>query len=368
MTSPSLPFDPVLRPQSVLPREVKKKTFLAGASADVIGVLGGGVLLSVALYLAWRLNAGFVLAATLFAMLSDLPHVLQTTVRIWLDPQERRLHSRNYLISLAAFASFISAMIAFNRLGVLLVVWVCWQFVHVVKQHYGMISIYAAKDGYRQDKHLVKYTLILGCVAPVLYRLRIGMRFSDYTILGRHMPFSNLALPVVPVSAWMTDAVYAAFFFVLLMLLNQQSRPRSAGQRPIPVMAWATLVVALVSYNLAYLVVSDLYALILIATAVHSLQYHLISWRRNFGRFLRPQSSEARLLLARLSQKNAIAAYALFLVILGVILASGESVLLGAIPLTFVLHHFYMDGFIWKGKRNPRLAADLGLFESSTRS
>jgi hypothetical protein len=365
MTSPSLPLDPVVTAQSVVPRDIRRPAFLVGAWIDAIGVLGGGVLLSICLYLAWRLNAGFVLAATLFAMISDLPHVLQTSARIWLDPQERRLHARNYLVSLGAFALFISAMIAVNRLNVLLVVWVCWQFIHVLKQHYGMLSIYATKDGYRDDRRLAKYSLILGCVAPVLYRLRIGMRFSDYTLFGRHMPFSNLALPVVPLPAWTILAVYAAFLCVFVMLMRQQFGIVHSGKRPIPVMAWATLGVAVVSYNLAYLFVSDLYALILIATAIHSLQYHLISWRRNFGRFSNPPGGETRLLLARLSQKNAVAAYTVFFIVLGIILANGESVLLGAIPLTFVLHHFYMDGFIWKGKQNPRLAADLGLFESS---
>jgi hypothetical protein len=33
-----------------------------------------------------------------------------------------------------------------------------------------------------------------------------------------------------------------------------------------------------------------------------------------------------------------------------------------------VLHHFYMDGFVWKGKRNPALPIDLGITQRKTQA
>ena len=78
-------------------------------------------------------------------------------------------------------------------------------------------------------------------------------------------------------------------------------------------------------------------------------------------------SAEAHLFLARLSQANAWPIYALLLVTGGFVLANGEIVLLGLIPTTINLHHFYMDGFIWKRQLNPNLAADLGIGTGASR-
>jgi hypothetical protein len=45
----------------------------------------------------------------------------------------------------------------------------------------------------------------------------------------------------------------------------------------------------------------------------------------------------------------------------GALLSYGEFVLLGIIPFSLTLHHFYADGFLWKPSANPGLATDLGL-------
>jgi hypothetical protein len=65
-----------------------------------------------------------------------------------------------------------------------------------------MVNIYAAKTGYAGDKRLAKYTLFAGCIAPFLYRLREGMSFSEYVVVGRRLPFSNLAVPAPPTPAF----------------------------------------------------------------------------------------------------------------------------------------------------------------------
>ena len=52
--------------------------------------------------------------------------------------------------------------------------------------------------------------------------------------------------------------------------------------------------IAILSYNASYLLVTDLYALILIAATVHSLQYHVISLARNNGRIANQTEKELR--------------------------------------------------------------------------
>jgi hypothetical protein len=344
------------------PRPAIGSAYLVHPAVDVAAVLGGGLTISLALYVLWRLNSGFLVGAALFAICLDLPHVFQTSLRILCDPQERALHGRHYFSSLAAIAAATTSLTLTGNLRVLLIVWIVWQVFHVVKQHFGLVAIYATKTGCRDSRTIARYTLILGCLAPVLYRFRAGMRFADYVVFGHRMSFANLALPANLIPAAAVAAVYVAAAVCAAILIVQQYRSARAHRPTLPAMSWATLLLAVASYNLSYLFVTDLYALILIATSVHSLQYHLISWRRNHGRFAARPDEAQRLLLGRLSRREAWPAYTLFLLVAGLLLANGEIVLLGLIPLTLTFHHFYMDGFIWKGKLNPTLAADLGLW------
>lgn len=348
------------------PKSTLKDSWLVNGWIDAIGVIGGGVFISICLYAFWRVDPTlFVIGATAFAMFSDLPHVLQTPMRVLLDPQERALHGHHYFVSLAIVALLVTVLMLTGHLMIMLVIWVVWQFVHVLKQHHGMIAIYCAKAKYAGSKQLAKYVLLFGCAAPFLYRLKHGLAFGNYVLLGHRMPFSGLSIPGPPLPWSVVVLAFVLLGYCLFKLIMEQWQISSNYDVTLPPMAVATLITAVISYNLSYLFVDDLYSLILIATSVHSLQYHLISWRRNNGRFAgHVNPNEARLLLARLSRPKYIWAYALILAVSGFLLANGELFLLGTIPTTLVIHHFYMDGFVWKGKLNPHLAADLGLRNS----
>jgi hypothetical protein len=159
--------------------------------------------------------------------------------------------------------------------------------------------------------------------------------------------------------------MYTAFgCATVLFCIQQLRRLRRPNEPPLPLIALATIGVAVASYNLAYLLVSDLYALILIATTVHSLQYHVISWRRNRGRFSRDLGPGGSL-LRLFADRNSPLLYAAFFVAVGSVLASLETVLLGFFPLVFVLQHFYLDRYLWRSSLNPTLAADLGIVPAS---
>jgi hypothetical protein len=171
-----------------------------------------------------------------------------------------------------------------------------------------------------------------------------------------------MSVPVPPVPA---DVVLLAYllFAAATVAFAVQERQFAASGRSLPLAAVANIVSAIASYNFAYLLVDDLFAVILIATAVHSLQYHMLCFVRNQRKFgdhvAVAQSGRARI-LATLSQRRRLPRLAAVLIGLGAVCASMEPFAYG-IPLTLVLHHFYLDGVIWKGVRNPALARDLGL-------
>ncbi|MCM6772527.1 hypothetical protein NDR87_00410 [Nocardia sp. CDC159] len=329
---------------------------------DIVLVLGLGALLSVVLSLTTAHKGAFLVAAVAFSLLSDYPHVLATSARVWLDPRERQRYWRHYLISWVVVAAVLSTLMFSGATVVVVAVWAYWQVFHVLKQHFGIINIYAAKNGYRGPRKLLKYSLFAACLAPFAYRASQGLRFSDYEVLGHRLPFSELTVPTPPIPMPVVYAGFGVAAVLVALLAAEQLRLHRSGRSALPAMAWATFGLAVVSYNLSYLLVSDLFALILIATTTHSLQYHLINWTRNNTRFrLSTDPAERRLLLARLSSRKALPLYVLAFAVLGVIAGQLDIVLLGVIPLTFVFHHFYMDGALWKSQGNPELAYDLGI-------
>lgn len=338
--------------------------FVSG-KVDILFVFGVGALLSALLAAASAAHREiFLLAAVGFSVLSDLPHVLTTTTRVWLDPRERARYRKHYIVSFAVVAAVVSALWFSGHLLPLVAIWAYWQVFHVIKQHFGIINIYAAKNGYRGPRGKIKYALYACCLAPVIYRASHGLQFSEYTFFGNRLPFSNLRIPFPPVPAPIVIAVYVAAAALVAIAAMEQLSLRRQGQQPLPLMSLATFGIAALSYNLSYLLVSDLFALILIATTMHSLQYHLINWTRYNTRFADSPPEERRLLLAKLSQRKALPLYAAFLMGIGVLAGQLDTIIF-AVPLMFVLHHFYMDGALWKSKGNPELAHDLGIIRKS---
>lgn len=336
--------------------------WLVSRNFDVLAILGGAFLLSLLLYTSARAGAALALAGALFAMITDMPHVIQTSVRIGLDHRERALHGRRYLVSFGVITASTLALFATGHRPIVAMIWIVWQFWHVVKQHNGIVRIYAAKHRYRGSLQLMTATLFLGCASPVLYRVGQGMRFNDYFVFGERMPFSGLGLPELPVPRALIAAMYTAFVCAALLFAREQAARARRGEPILPWVALLTISLAVTSYNLSYLFVSDLYALIMIATTMHSLQYHAISWRRNHGRFARATDGDRRsTLLETLSRRENVLRYAALALVTGAAIASTETLWLGFIPFVIVLHHFYMDGYVWRSALNPTLSSDLGI-------
>jgi hypothetical protein len=349
-----------VRPAALNDRQNEPGWFVS-RRVDIGFVFGLGALLSVILFAAESNKSVFLVGAVAFSLLSDLPHVLTTTVRVWLDPRERSRYWAHYTISLAVVAAIVGTLWFGGWLVPLLAIWAYWQVFHVIKQHFGIMNIYAAKNGYRGPRKTIKYALYAVCLAPVIYRARHGLQFSEYEVLGHRLPFSSLAVPVPPIPVVLVVAGYVVAAVLVALVVREQRHLRRTGQRTLPAMAVATIAIAALSYNLSYLLVSDLFALILIATTTHSLQYHLINWTRNNTRFANSEDpAESRLLLARLSTRRALPLYVAFLAGIGILAGQLDTVIF-AVPLMFVLHHFYMDGSLWKSKGNPELAHDLGI-------
>jgi hypothetical protein len=338
-------------------------SWFIGRTFDLSFIIVGGIMTSLLLYLTYKFGTGFLTVAALFAIVADFPHVLETHVRILFDPEEYRVYRREFWGSLLIIGTIVGYFAAIGEAAFLVMIWVYWQPLHNFKQHFGVIALYTKKAGIRAPISLARAVLFLGCAAPILWRIAFrGLHFGNYRIFGLQMPFSGVSIPLVPVPP--SAVVLAYIFFGLTVALFVVEQARMARlKRALPFSALAILACAVFCYNFAYIFVDDLFAVLLIATAVHPMQYHTLCWMRNNRKFssmsIREYQGRAKL-LAMLSQKRALPFYGAAMIGLGGLCALSESVAF-TIPLVIILHHFYLDGVIWKSQRNPALLKDLGL-------
>ena len=339
--------------------------WLVSQRFDLTFILLGGAVVSAICFALSTLDSGFLMLAVGFAIVLDFPHVMQTYVRIWLEPHETKLYGRDFLLSLVLTGICATYLYLAGELVFLLAVWIYWQPFHVIKQHLGIVRIYNAKIGYRGPSSLAERTLWLGCLAPILARLSsTGLHFDEYVVFHRRLPFSGLTLPAPPVPGAVVALCYGLLAACAVLLVHEQWTRARRGESTMAPGAVANLALAVASYNVAYLLVANLYATILVASAVHSLQYHTICWSYNHRRTTAPTRQGAAPFLAFLSRRESVPLYAALMLTLGAMCAGLEWFANGLLPLIIVLHHFYFDGLIWKGSTNADLKVGLGLADA----
>jgi hypothetical protein len=352
---------------NVASRAALDSRWLVSQRFDLLFVLLGGAALS-AFCLVLALGPGFLLFALAFAVVLDFPHVMQTYVRVLLEPREAKLYGREFAWSLSLVAAAALYLYASGEMLFLVTVWIYWQPFHVIKQHLGIARIYNAKAAYRGPSMLPERTLWLGCVAPMVWRMaHIGFHFDEYVLFGHRLPFSGVTVPTPPVPPTVASLLYLAFAGCLVLAIAEQVQLARRGEPTYSIGAIANFAIAIVSYNVAYVYVTNLYATILVASAVHSLQYHTICWSYNHRRSAvtdADHSTGIASFLPALSRRQAVPLYVAFMLALGAVCGLGELFADGIVPLVAVLHHFYFDGIIWRGGKNADLKLGLGLADA----
>lgn len=343
--------------------------FLLSRGLDIGFLMLGGATLSAILVTSRHLDFHFLYIALTFAIVMDFPHVVHTYVRVAFDPDERQIYRREFYISLAVITAVSLSLVAAQQFWLLVTIWVYWQPYHVIKQHDGIAGLYAVKNGYKGDRRWLRGALMFGCVAPILFRIMdTGLGFGTYEVFGHPLPFSNLRIPTPPIPWPLVALAYLAALICIAQVVRQQLR-----QEAPPWPSLALVGTAILTYNIAYLAFTDLYTMVLTATAAHALQYHAICWLFLNGKHGRagtekPAAPLGLRFLRTVTAPGNLAIYAGSLLLMGALIAGTEFLMLGTLPLILVLHHFFMDGIIWKSRRNPQIGSHLGLRPLATSS
>lgn len=335
---------------------VQPSPWLVGIRSDVFFILLAGPIIS--LVLLWGIWHGpaFLIGAALFALLLDIPHLLHTYVALLSNPAEFSRHQRPFWIGLTVISALCIGLALADQFLLLVTIWVYWQPYHVCKQHFGVATMYARKSGYKADTDHVKTLVLAGFAAPLLYRLTHGgFEFGHYVLFGNTLPFSGLTVYASDLPQWTAWAAYAVFAVVAVRFMIKEGRDASRNQA-LPRFVWIMLALSLALYDAAYLLVGDLYALILIGTSVHAIQYHLVCVSTVKTRLAGAEaaSADASLLGWFHRRVQSLGNHPLYwvgtLFIASSLVMATEFPTLGIVPLILVLHHFYLDGVIWKRK------------------
>jgi len=230
---------------------------------------------------------------------------------------------------------------------------VCWQQFHIVKQHFGFMMLYKAKnkDRDRTDFLMDRWLLLSSLLIP------LGM------FVLRTLPLLTQAFPLL---AWLPPVAIGLYAILAGAWLVRQAQKLRAGAP----MNWPKLGLLITVIPLQWLALlnashygpSGILRAGIALGLFHSFQYHRLMWFHNRNRYTQPGALERHGLAARLVSN--VGVY--------IAIAIGLNLLLSFIPSALLPYqtaqaavwgvaftHYCMDARIWRVRSDKGLAAAL---------
>lgn len=318
---------------------------------DLTWFIGSALIGYAALALMWN---GFpVFPLQVIWMLGiDGPHVLATVTRTYFD-REARKDLGPALWSIVPFVLIGPIAGYFGQLSLFFLFAVCWQHFHIVKQHYGFVMLYKAKNKERDkfDLKLDRWFLLASLWVPLI----------GFIIATRDW--------FQPVSGTLYQVAVILYLGLTAFWIARQVH-KSAKNIPLnsPKLALICAVVPLQWFAFHHAAANGPDGIMRAGITLglfHSLQYHRLLWFHNRNRYQAPEAAERNGLAARLATSPwlymAVAiALNFFLSVLPVALAPVRDMAVAATwGLAFT--HYFLDSKIWRVNGNRDLAAALRL-------
>ncbi|MCS7082831.1 MAG: hypothetical protein N2561_04355 [Bacteroidetes bacterium] len=394
--------------------------WIVSPRADLLWFIGGALAGYGLLYLHAGLHLDMITVWFLWVLLLDSPHFFGTYSRTYFDKEEWQRRKALLLGSLLWFLvgpAVLGLSYVGYRLGwegyripflAFLVFFNLWAYWHVVRQHYGILSLYRRKNGETglTDLRIDQALLYGGLLAPfVAFAIRhpqaraaLGLpeRFPEYPALSgsglegrlsalweldywRALHWEHFVVAVAW-AAWLT--VIAAF------LLRQLQRWRAGLPLNGPKLLFLLALIPLYSYIgfSSVALTAPLLAFSAFVTIYHDIQYHAIVWFHHRNRYHRPGVDPKRFgLAAKISRSFltymacGIAMAAVFRLLgcalevhpgCGPLVLTSQHALFGAFStrelvlaflIGFPMHHYFLDQYIWRPSRDETLRRDLKL-------
>ena len=345
------------------------KNWIVGPRYDQLFLWGAWCLPFGLCAIAYSLPYGLLVALAIFVLL-DNSHQVATLPLTVFDPATMRRSAAPYLGGAAAIGgaaiaiSFFPGSFVSQLWASLVVYWGAW---HIIRQHYGFLRLYQARDKPRSElvARAEVWALYAGASFPYFLNLSRGWASADGI---------GAMLYRVPVPAWSPWVVLALFDAAVAVVLSDAVRRVREGG---PVVSMRLLHILLVVSNfwIGLLGVGrdNLILAVLFITSYHDLQYHAVVWhvgtKRTRAERERVHPWVRRVFMSTGAFAAAILVGALlqaffrndFQLAASVLPASAGSTAVFALVNSYAYMHYYFDGRMWKLSSDPRLRAELGL-------
>lgn len=385
--------------------------WIVNRKSDLLWFIGGALGGYGMFFLHAGLKVDMITVWFFWVVLLDTPHFFGTYVRTYFDKEEFHRRKKLLIGSLAWFLVGPSAIgisyllhdmnVANYKFPFLLfiVFFNLWAYWHVVRQHYGIMSLYKKKnnDFDQIDFRIDQGILYVGLLAPFLAfivrhpearkALGISGEAPAFPAVGDGSIFSAGYLSQLHWEHYLTILTVAALLTVVGVFIARQYYRWSHGlsiNMPKVIFLVALLpLYALICYSSSILTV-PLVAFSAFVTIYHDIQYHAIVWYYARNRYHRPGADQSKYGLAPKISKN-FSIYMLSGIAMaatirlfgcsfalhpgcGVLVMTGDYAIFGAITskelllsflLGFPLHHYFVDQYIWRPSKDKTLQKDL---------
>jgi hypothetical protein len=362
--------------------------WITSRSFDLLWYIGACITGYILIYLNLGLGIPVLLLLWFWIISVDGPHVFGTISRTYLDPEEWKTRRKLFLGSLLWFLPgplLLLTGVALNTplpYFIFLAFAQLWAYWHVVRQHYGFLTLYQKKNGE-----------ISGKGNPIDYWMFYILMIAPFISFALRNPQARelLGLPAIISSA----EHYLIYFLhgliaitICVYVFKEMRRVQQGLPWNLPKNLFLVACMPLHLFLFLHPYVSthvDVRMVAVFVTFYHNIQYHGIVWFYNRNRYGKEDSSSRYGLAGKVSHSflTYYAAGILFTLLyrytnwslmgLQVPFSPGPN----AISITalgsyftvadlayvfwwgFAFNHYYLDQKIWKLSKDRRLTRDL---------
>jgi hypothetical protein len=281
----------------------------------------------------------------------DGPHVLATVTRTYCDKEAR--HKLGWFLWMIVPLLLVGPAMAWaGYASLFFLIAVCWQHVHIVKQHFGFCMLYRAKNREKGqgDAQLDRWFLLASLSIPLaIFVLRTHPEWTSAVFLK-----------------WAPAVGLAAFLaFAVVWIGRQVDKFRDGVPLNWPKLGLFAAVVPL--QWLAFLHATHygpdgILRAGIVLGMFHGIQYHRLLWFHNRNRYTGPDAAQRYGLAARLA--SSVAIYLVVAIGLNVLLNFAPTVifptqLVQAAIWGVPFMHYCLDARIWRVRGDKDLATAL---------
>jgi len=327
-------------------------------------LIGGGLTYPLALWLVWDVSSAatsIALAIPIVALLVNQAHFAASTVRLYTKPGAFEslpfLSMGLPLVTLVVVTAFVLFAGSWGRH--LWALSLTWSPYHYAAQAFGLSSMYCIRSGCPLSSGQRRF-LRWACLMP-FFKGFLGGTGAGYG-LGWIVPAADVVASPGAVLAFeaasrLLDVLIFAMPIALFVHLARRARAPGPGAEDGGRSAMPLVSLLVVLSNGMWFVVFDFYNAFVWATVFHGIQYLAIVGifyvRDRAGTSPRPHGA-----LAQIAVFYAVCValgYALFQCWpYGYVLAGFGTVESSLMVIAAInIHHFVVDGFIWRIRRDP---------------